>query len=196
MLTPPPSRYNNVTITLHWVMALGFVLMLGSGVAMEYIELGKSLKFKLFQWHKSGGVLLLIAGIVRLCWRQISRIPALPASITGLERRAAHAGHAMLYILMLAMPLSGWVMVSASVFGLPTIVFGWFEWPHIPWIAQGKAVSELAGRAHFYLAIAFALTIAVHIAAVIKHARYDGLNLLPRMWWTTRLPADAEETSL
>ena len=183
-----PQRYNSIAIILHWVMAIGFLMMLGSGVAMSYIELEQSLKFNLYQWHKGGGVLLLIAFVLRFGWRIVSQvkgwIPALPEDFPKLEKLAAKAGHWALYVLMIAMPLTGWLMVSASVYGLPTVVFGWFEWPHIPGVEGNEALNKLAKDLHFYLAIAFGLTIAGHIGAVVKHKIVDGENLMNRMWWS------------
>ena len=179
--THSQDRYNNVAIALHWVMAISFFLMLGSGLAVEYLDLAKSLKFKMIQWHKSLGVLLLAAFVIRLGWRLLHKPPALPATIHGVEAIAAKLGHAALYVCMLAVPLTGWAMVSSSPYGLPTIVFGWFTWPHIPGIAGNDAVSGAAKTAHWLLAWAFLLCIAGHVAAVIKHAVLDKENLLPRM---------------
>ena len=185
-----PRRYNTFAIILHWTMAVGFLLMLGSGVAMTYMSIEQGLKFNLYQWHKAGGVLLLIAFGVRIIWRLISglrnQIPALPQRFPKLERIAAKLGHWGLYALMLAMPISGWVMVSSSVYGLPTIVFGWFEWPHIPNIQGNEVIQGLAKNAHFILAIAFGLMIFAHIGAVIKHYFKDNENLMHRMWWTSQ----------
>jgi len=184
-----PHRYNSAAIIMHWAMALGFFLMLGSGVAMSYFDLDQSLKFQMYQWHKGGGVLLLLAFGLRISWRIISefalkQVPALPEKFSKLEKIAAHLGHLGLYGLMLALPLSGWVMVSASVYGLPTIVFNMFEWPHIPGIQGHEQVESLAKLAHFYLAIGFGLMICAHIGAVVKHALKDKVNLMPRMWWS------------
>jgi cytochrome b561 len=182
-----PLRYNSMAIILHWLMAIGFCAMFGSGIIMTYADIEKSLQFNMYQWHKSGGVLLLLAFIMRISWRLISykldQIPPLPSSFSRPEIIAAKLGHWMLYILMIAMPISGWVMVSASVYGLPTIVFGWFEWPHVPNLQGNEGVEGLAKEAHFYLAILFGFAIATHIAAVIKHAMIDKLNLMPRIWW-------------
>lgn len=176
------KRYDNVAITLHWVMAVAFFLMLASGLALEYLEIEKSLKFRMYQWHKSLGVLLLVAFALRLLWRFLHKPPALPPSIKGWEALAAKAGHIALYLCMLAVPMSGWAMVSSSPYGLPTIVFGWFEWPHIPGIAGNDQVNGLAKWAHGTLAWIFIACIAGHIAAVIKHAIWEKENLLPRMW--------------
>ena len=183
-----PHRYNSVAIILHWVMAIGFLMMLGSGFVLEFAELDQSLTFKMYQWHKSGGVLLLLAFGLRITWRIIShlrnQIPSLPQSFPKIERIAAHLGHLGLYGLMIAMPLTGWIMVSSSPYGLPTIVFGWFEWPHIPTIQGDETFNKLSKNAHAILAYAFVAMILLHIAAVIKHAIKDNENLLKRIWWT------------
>ena len=178
------TRYNSVTIILHWVMALAFLLMFTSGIIMEYIDIDKSMKYQLFQWHKGGGVLLLLAAVLRLGVRIVRHAPPLPDVMPALEKKLAKLGHWGLYVLMFVMPISGWLMVSSSSYGLPTIVFGLFEWPHIPGVAANEAVHDGAGTAHFILAIIFGLLIAGHIAAVIKHAVIDKENLLKRMWWS------------
>lgn len=177
------QRYNSVAIILHWVMAISFILMISSGLTMEYIELDKSFKFQLYQWHKSLGVLLLISFFLRLFWRLSHKAPEFPASIQGFELRAAKLGHFILYVLMIAVPVTGWFVVSSSVFGLPTIVFGWFEWPHIPNIAGNEQIGEAAEEAHQILAWSFGIVILGHIAAVIKHTFFDRVNILTRMWW-------------
>ncbi|PWR20030.1 cytochrome b [Zavarzinia compransoris] len=179
-----PERYSSVAIILHWVMAVAFVLMLASGFVMAYGDLSQSLKFRMFQWHKSLGVLLLLAFVLRLGWRLFHRPPAFPASVTGLALAAAKGGHLALYALMILLPLSGWVMVSASVYGLPTIVFGWFEWPHLPGLAGDEGASDGAKTAHLVLALLFAATIAGHVLAVIKHYLFDRENFMARIWWT------------
>lgn len=180
------TRYNSFAIILHWVMAVAFIVMLTSGFVMSYAEIDKSFKFNMYQWHKSGGVILLIAFLVRIGWRFIGKVPSLPASFQGIEKLAAKAGHWGLYLMMLALPLTGWIMVSSSIYGLPTVVFNWFEWPHIPNIQANKDVNTAAKTAHFYLALLFAVLIAGHIAAVIKHILIDKENLLTRMWWAKR----------
>lgn len=186
MTTATTHRYDAVVIALHWVMAVAVLLMLGSGLTMRYIELPQSLLFNLYQWHKSLGVLLLLAFFLRLGWRLTHTPPALPASIVGLEALAAKGGHWALYAVMILLPLSGWVMVSASVYGLPTIVFGWFEWPHIPGIAANTAISDVSKTVHWWLAVAMMLLLTGHVGAVLKHAVIDEENIFSRMWWGKR----------
>ncbi len=176
-------RYHSAAIILHWVMAVAFILMLGSGLVLEYAELQQQFKFQLFQWHKSLGVLLVIAVALRLAVRLWQKPPALPASFRHWEAVAAHLGHAGLYALMIVMPLSGWVMVSSSPYGMPTIVFGLFEWPHLPGLAANAAINGAAKTAHWLGAWAFLALLAAHIGAVAKHTVCERENLLTRMWW-------------
>ena len=179
------KRYNSIAIILHWVMAVGFLMMLGSGLTMSYVEnLEQSLKFNLYQWHKSGGVILLLATMLRIIWRFVGQAPKLTESFPKHERIAAKLGHVGLYAMMIIMPVSGWFIVSSSSYGLPTIVFNLFEWPHIPNLQANKPVHEGAELVHFIGMIAFIALIAAHIGAVVKHFVFDQENLLTRMWWS------------
>lgn len=178
------TRYHSAAIILHWVMAAAFILMLASGLTMEYIELDKQFKYQLFQWHKSLGVLLLVAVALRVAVRLWQKPPALSPLFKRWEVVAAHLGHFGLYVMMIVMPLSGWAMVSSSPYGLPTYVFGWFEWPHIPGLAANETANASAKTAHWLGAWAFLALLAAHVGAVIKHFIFDRENLLRRMWWS------------
>ncbi len=177
-------RYHSVAIILHWLMAVAFILMFISGLLMVHSDLAASFRFELYQWHKALGILLLLAISLRFTWRLLKPPPALPATFTKLERQAAKIGHWSLYTLMVFMPFSGWVMVSSSSYDLPTSIFGWFEWPHLPGLAEQATVETLAKNAHWFLAMVFALLIALHLAAVIKHTFFDKKRILRRMWWS------------
>ena len=182
-----PQRYNSMLIILHWIMALSFILMLASGLAMVNLEsMSKSLQFQMYQWHKSLGVLLLIAVILRIFLKLFTKSPKFPEKMKQWETDAAKGGHASLYVWMLIVPIAGWVMASSSIFGIPTIVFGLFEWPHIPGIAANKEIEETAKFVHWTLAYSFILLIALHIGAVLKHAIIDKENLLKRMSFTRK----------
>lgn len=177
----PKDRYTCVAIALHWAMAIAFLLMLGSGLAFDNIPMEKSFKFSMYQWHKSLGLILLTLFFVRIGWRLFHKPPMLPSSITRLDRLGAKWGHIGLYAMMFLIPLSGWMMVSSSPYGLPTFIFGWFEWPHIPFVAGNALVNDGAKETHEILAFAFMGLIAAHIAGTIKHIIKDKVNLLPRM---------------
>ena len=193
------SRYHSVIILLHWTMAIAICLMLISGVIMVNVELEKFWQFNLYQWHKSVGVLLILALFARILLRAITSIPTLPKHLPKIEKIAAKLGHLALYVAMATLVLSGWSMVSSSAYGLPTVVFGWFEWPHIPWFQANQAVESVSRNVHFFGAMSLVLLLAGHIGAVIKHRIVDRENLLQRMWWqreSTRVGASPWKISI
>jgi cytochrome b561 len=173
MPKPPSDRYDSVAAILHWIVALGIFALIGIGLAMKHADLPKLRVFQLYQLHKSIGVTILLLAVVRLGWRLAHRPPPLPAAIPALERRAAHAGHWLLYFLLFALPLSGWALVSVSPLNIPTVLFGTIPWPHIPWLAElpNKApVSVALTAVHDYAAFALMAVIVVHVAAALRHA--------------------------
>jgi len=181
------STYHPFSILLHWIMAIAFGLMFASGLSMGFLTLSPAFKFNLYQWHKSLGVILLGAFFVRLVIRLWAGGPLMPESFAKWEKFAAKAGHLGLYVLMVAMPISGWIMVSSSMYGLPTIVFGVVEFPHFPGIAADQGIEEFAKAIHGWLGLFFGLLIIIHIAAVIKHAAIDRHNLLHRMGFAPKM---------
>jgi cytochrome b561 len=158
--------------------------MFASGLYMVNADISKADQFRLYQVHKASGVLVFLAIALRMFVRLFAHVPALPDQISEKDRVYAKWGHLALYAAMIIMPLSGWFMVSASPFGLPTIVFDWFEWPHIPGIERNRSIETLARTVHWYMAIAFITLVATHVFAVLKHKRIDKVNLLKRMWWS------------
>ena len=179
-----PNRYHSLSIMLHWTVVLGLLFMFASGLYMVYADISKADQYKLFQIHKAAGVVMLWALIIRVVVRTFTTAPATPKELNETEARRAQIGHLGLYIVLIIMPLSGWVMVSASPFGLPTFVFvDWIKWPHIPGIARNKLVETAANYTHWMTAILLALFAIGHIAAVVWHKKTHNINLLNRMWW-------------
>ncbi|MFT4717759.1 MAG: cytochrome b561 [Rickettsiales bacterium] len=180
------NNYHISIILLHWIMALAIFLMLISGTIIEYTDINKSLKFDLYQYHKSLGVLLLIALLIRVFCRILTVIPTLPKKFSNLEVKLTKCGHYILYFLMLTMVSSGWFIVSTSSYGLPTIVFGLFEWPHIPNLMGERKLHKLAELIHFVGAISLFLAIIGHVGMVIKHKIINKEDLLQRIWFNKR----------
>ncbi len=178
------SRYASVAIALHWLIAVAILTNLWLGWCMGHAE-GMD-QFRLFQLHKSVGITVLLLAIVRIAWRLSHRPPPYPAGMTPFERRAAGGLHALFYLLMLALPLSGWVIVSASAYNLPTLLFGAVPWPHIAPVhdlpaASRQLVEDRTRTAHMWLAWLFLALIALHVAAALKHHFHDRDDVLARM---------------
>jgi cytochrome b561 len=181
----PQYRYHSLSIILHWLIAIGVLFMLVSGVVMVNIEMPKSDQFKLFQIHKAAGVVMLWAIVLRIITRMLSKQPVMPDALNERQKSLAKLGHLALYIGLLAMPLSGWLMVSASPFGLPTFVFvDWIKWPHIPFVERNKSIEAVARNMHWIVASGLFLLVVGHVLAVILHKKKQGISLIKRMWWS------------
>src|SRR5690606_23689266 len=117
-------------------------------------------------WHKSVGITLLLLALLRLGWRLGHPPPPLPAAMPRWQVGAAHGTHWALYALMFAMPLTGWLMVSASPWNIPTVLYGWLQWPHIPGLANHQEKAKLAEwfeAMHEWLAWGLMGLIALHL---------------------------------
>ena len=171
--TPPNNeRYSLVAIIFHWLIALLFLSMICIGFYMTDLESADlSLKFSLYQWHKSFGITILLLTLLRLGWR-VGHSP--PKSLAQNEKtqKAAKITHLSLYGLTLLIPLAGWAMVSASPFNIPTILFGEINWPHIAYFSNlpDKAAAEGVFKfVHKSLAYGAALLVLGHAAAALWH---------------------------
>ncbi len=181
------TRYPAPLVVLHWLLAVLIVGMIGSGLLVGSDLLPKMRQFQIIQWHKAFGVavLLLVAlrVAVRLWAMAAQKIPPLPGAFKPWEVKAAALGHAGLYAAMILLPLTGWLMVSSSPYGLPTMLWGTVAWPHIPQVQGLVWVNELAKESHEMLGYAMLVLLALHLGAVAKHYVKDNINLLPRVWF-------------
>ncbi len=169
---------------LHWAMAGVILFMFGLGIWMSNFVPDVFEQFGLVQLHKSWGFVVFALALVRVIWRLMNPAPPLPAHMGGLERTFAHAGHLALYVLMFAMPLTGWLMASASelqeLYGIRNMVFGLFEMPD-PFVPGSKPLEDLFRAAHFWCGVALGLTVLGHAAAGLKHHFVNRDNVLTRM---------------
>jgi cytochrome b561 len=164
-------RYTATAIALHWLLAIG-----AFGVYMHGLPLSPW-KLRVFSWHKWAGVTAFLLVLVRLGWRLTHRPPALPVTMSPLARFAAHTGHAMIYVLMFAIPLSGWLMSSAK--GFQTVYFGILPLPDL--VAHDRALGNALLQVHQALNITLAVLVAGHAAAALRHHFIDRDGVLARM---------------
>lgn len=191
-----PSRYSRVAIGLHWLIALSIISMIPMGVWMaEAISdpEQQATAYRVFQLHKSVGFLILALTVMRIVWRLTHPVPGLPRQMKGWEQFAARAVHVAFYVLMLAMPLTGWAYVSAgwavktdTALAVTTSWFGLFNVPHLALIEQmtEAARRELAFAsmgAHALMAKGAAALILLHIGAALKHQFYNRDGVLSQM---------------
>src|SRR5579872_6386739 len=164
-------------------MATLIVCMLGLGWVMTASSIldghGKTIALQL---HKSVGMLVLALGLLRLVWRRLNPPPALPPHMKAWEKVAAHATHVILYVLIFAMPLVGWMIIST----LPrnSLFFGLFPIPNLPvlpGLADKKEVREVLENIHATLAWVVVAFVALHASAALKHHFVERDDVLLRM---------------
>lgn len=169
---------------LHWTMAAIMLFMLGVGVYMTRID-DIFERFALTQTHKSWGFAVFALACVRLVWRLLNQ--ETPRDAPGMkhwERSAARLSHLGFYLLMFALPLSGWLMASASQlqdsYGIRNMVFGLFEMPD-PFVPGDKALEAAFKLIHNGAALALAALLAIHVGAAFKHHFVLRDDVLKRM---------------
>ncbi len=171
-----PTRFGLVTRVLHWGMALAIIAMLVLGTRLEDMQPGLA-NLWLYSLHKSIGLILLALVPVRLIWHRISPPPAPQGTPGDWTIRLARTAHRVFYLLLLAIPLSGWVASSAS--GLDVMLFD--RWV-IPPIAPVSEAWENAGwAAHGLLTKLLMGVLALHVLGAVKR-QIDGDGTLTRMW--------------
>ena len=173
------DRYTRTAVTLHWLIALGVIAQIALGWWM--IDIPKSppgVRAYWFNIHKSIGLTIGVLVLVRLGWRLAHRPPELPQTVPAWQRMAARTSHALLYVCMLAMPISGYLGSSFTKY--PIKYFG-YALPHWGW--EDAALKTLMSQIHYGAAIAFMVLIALHTAAALKHALVARDGVFQRMWF-------------
>jgi cytochrome b561 len=172
-----------VAIVLHWLIAALVLANLAGGLAAEWfyespdtarVAQGNAL----MALHKSLGFLVILLTLVRIGWRLSHPPPPWPGHMTPIERRLAGAVHLAFYALLLALPLSGWAMLSTGRTVVPTPVFGWLAMPPLP---VPQALGDSFQVAHQQFGRAMLVLLAVHVLATLKHRIFDREALLARM---------------
>lgn len=180
------QRWGVIAKAFHWLVALGIFALAGIGLYMVGMPLGMA-QLKLFLLHKALGVTVLALVVLRLLWRLIDRHPRYPAAMPRWQVGAAHASHALLYLLLLLIPISGWVYNSASGFPLP-----WFGLLQLPALAPvSKPLARVALDVHEIAFWVLAAVLLLHVAAALDHHfRHRDTVLLRMLPWRTRARTD------
>mgnify|MGYP001765271308 CR=1 FL=1 len=179
MLAPMPDsyRYTAGQRALHWSMALIIFVAIALGVYAAMLSSGVSPRSELLYVHKSLGMLALVLVFARLVLRFAKGEPRWRVALPKAIRGAAHAAHGSLYLLMLAMPVSGYVLSAAG--GHPVPFFGLFQWPIV--VEKAKAMSEAARGAHYWLAWIMGAILLAHVVAALWHHFVKKDETLSRM---------------
>ncbi len=175
------TRWGSIAQTLHWLMALAII---GNGVlGLIMVDMSRGMtKLNTFAIHKSIGLSVLALLILRVCWRMFERKPR-DEPMPRWQRIAAHATHAVLYLFMLAIPLSGWI--SNSAHGYPLQWFKWFNLPAL--IGKNDAIAEIFGEVHEILFWILSIVLIGHVGGALVHHWFERDNTLLRMLPFARL---------
>ncbi len=164
MLRNTPHRFGAVSKWLHWLTALAVLGMIPLGIYMHELPLGVE-KLRLYALHKSIGVCILAVTLVRLGWWAANPVPVPLGQRRPWEHRLARSVQAALYLCLLGMPVSGWLMSSASNFSVS--VFGLFTLPDF--IAPSEPAFELWRTVHFGIAVTLVAALVLHLAGALRH---------------------------
>jgi len=171
-----PTRYGAAAQFFHWVTAALIVTQFALGWTGHGLPVGAH-KLAVLARHKSFGMTVLMLAVLRLLWRSTHPPPALPAGMSRVERGAARATHGAFYVLLFAMPLTGWMMSSAKNYSVSW--FGLFTWPNL--VGKSEAAFNFLRATHEALSdVLFAITV-LHILAAFKHHFWNRDDVLRRM---------------
>jgi cytochrome b561 len=169
-------KYSKVAIVLHWLMALLIFAAWTIAIAIGDMPLSPT-RIAGLSWHKWIGTTVLFLVLLRILWRATHPAPALNMRMPAWQEKLMHVTHIALYLLMLAVPIVGWLMSSAK--GYTVNYFGLFELPDL--VNQDKALGHTLKEAHEFLANSLMALVGLHILAALKHQFIDKDGLLSRM---------------
>jgi len=167
--------WGSLSKALHWLIVL---LIINQWVIAERADdLTGFQKFTALNWHKWFGMTIFMLAIVRLVWRLANPVPDLTAETRPWERVLAKISHALLYTLIFAMPLTGWIMSSARAFGVSW--FNLFAFPNL--VGKNEHIYELTHGLHEVLFNVLVAVAVLHALGALKHHFIDRNDVLKRM---------------
>ncbi len=167
------AEYGVVSKLLHWLMAAIIIVLIAVGIYMAELPTDtveqKQYAFQFYGMHKSFGVVILALIVLRLVWIRLSPPPALPPVFDAKEQRITKMVQGLLYLLMLLLPISGYLMSNAG--GYPIHFFGLGELPAV--IGKSKTIGGFVHEAHEVMGFAMLALILLHMAGALKHRLRD-----------------------
>lgn len=175
-MAEPRNRYSTVSLALHWIIAFAILAQVLLITAHENVEGPLSREFVML--HKSLGVTILMLTLARIGWRLAHPAIPLPREMPRWERLAARTTHVLFYVVLIAMPMTGWLATSAA--GRDFNWFGLFQWPLLP-VSGGREVARQFMGVHGMVMKGLYVLIALHVLAALKHQFINRDNVLHRM---------------
>jgi len=171
------SRYSNVAIILHWIIAVLVLVLIGLGIYMVDIPRGTPERSFFYNLHKSIGLTTGILALIRLWWRKKNPPPAFPASMPAWQVTASHISHALLYMCLIMMPIAGFTASQFTKYGVT--YFGLFKIP--PMAAPQKVLYDFFQGVHENTAYVLMFLVVVHVLAALHHLLVAKDGIFQRM---------------
>ena len=171
------QRYSSTAIALHWIVAVLVLVMIGLGLYMTDIPRGTPERTFFYNLHKSIGVTVAIVVLIRLWWRFGHPPPPLPTSVPAWQVQASRLSHALLYLCLILMPLSGFSASQFTKYGVT--YFGLFKIPPVGW--ENKVIYDFLQGIHGVTAVLLIALVIIHVAAALKHLLFDRDRVFVRM---------------
>lgn len=181
MIRNTDTSWGLVSILFHWTMAALFLGQFWLGWYMQGVRNFID-QYNLYQWHKSFGFLILGLAVLRILWSVTSRRPGLPEAMPAGEKSLARGSHVLLYLALLAVPLTGWAVVSTSPLPIASWFFGLFVVPSLP-LGISLHAEQIWSSLHGFLAYAAIFLVGVHVLAALRHHFRNRDDVLRRMIW-------------
>jgi cytochrome b561 len=177
METASLARYGPVARGFHWTLALLIIGSIGLGWYVMSLSYYDRWYYTSLEWHKALGMAALVLGVLNVGRAIGSRAPAPLASMAEWERQTTRVMHGVLFLMMVAVPLTGYVISTSAGDGIA--IFGWFEVPAV--LPKSEALRDVAVELHYYLAYGTAALVLLHVTAALKHQFVDRDDILSRM---------------
>lgn len=172
------AKYSKIAILFHWLIAL----LIGANILLANLgeDLPRAARAAYMSPHKAIGISILILTIGRILWRLTHRPPALPDKVAGWQAKAGQCAHILFYVLMIAMPLTGWLMIGANGKAAPVDFFGLFTIDMA--VGENAMLADIGHEGHEILAAPLIVLIGLHILGALKHQFIDKMPFIQRMW--------------
>lgn len=185
------GRYSSIAVLLHWVIAVGIIYNLWVGLGFDDLEASHSpLLRPTIELHKSIGITIIGLVVLRILWKVGHPGPAPLPSLKPWERKLSVGAHHLLYLLMVLVPLAGWLHDSAwkAAGEHPLVLFGTVPWFRLPFFGgmtdAGKDMwHDIFGGMHAISAKILIGVLLLHLAGALKHQFLDGQAQFRRMWF-------------
>lgn len=172
------TKYSKTAIALHWIIAI--LVVTNVALASMSEDLQRAAKAAYMAPHKAIGVTILLLSLFRLFWRLSHKPPPMPDAVTGWQATLGKTVHALFYFLIIAVPLTGWLMVAARPGAPPLDFFGLFS-IDLP-VGDSKALSDFGHEGHEILTKPLVILIFLHVIGALKHQFADRVPFIQRMW--------------